>query len=78
MHDQRTHEAGVAEAHLGFGRVHICIHFLVVERDEQRHDRMPVARQIVRIGSAHRAQYEFVAHGAAVDEQILPQGIRLG
>ena len=45
-------------------------------RDEQRHHRMPVARQIVGIGRTHRAEQQLVAHRPAVDEQILPKRIR--
>src|SRR3977135_4027672 len=39
---------------------------------------MTVARQIVGIGGAHRAQNQLVAHRAAVDEQILPERIGAG
>ena len=39
--------------------------------DEQRHDRMAVARQVVGVGAAHRAEQQLVAHRPAVDEQIL-------
>ena len=46
-----------------------------VERHEQRHHRMAVARQIVGIGAAHRADQQLVAHRAAVDEQILPERV---
>ena len=46
-----------------------------VERDEQRHHRMAVARQIVGIGAAHRAEQQLVAHRPAVDEQILPERV---
>ena len=36
---------------------------------------MAVARQIIGIGPAHRAEQQLVAHRAAVDEQILPERI---
>ena len=49
-----------------------------IERDEQRHHGMAVARQIVGIGRAHRAEDELVAHRAAVDEQILPERVGPG
>ncbi len=39
---------------------------------------MAVARQIVGIGRAHRAENELVAHGAAVDEQILAERVGAG
>ncbi len=78
MHDQRAHQPGIAEAHLGLGRVHVGVDLARVERDEQRHHRMAVARQIVGIGRAHRAEDQLVAHRAAVDEQILPERVGAG
>ena len=39
---------------------------------------MPVARQIVGIGGAYRAENEFVAHRPAVDEQVLAERIGAG
>ena len=78
MHDQRADEAGVAEAHFGLGRMHIGIDLRRRQRHEQRHHRMAVARQIVGIGGAHRAEDELVAHRAAVDEQILAERIGAG
>ena len=48
-----------------------------LDRDEQRHHRMAVARQMVGIGGAHRAEHELVAHRAAVDEEIEPERVRL-
>ena len=78
MHDQRADQAGVTKAHLGLGRMHVGIDLLRIKRHEQRHHRMTVARQIVRIGGAHRAQNQLVAHRAAVDEQILPERIGAG
>ena len=54
-HDERAHQAGVAEAHLGLGRMHVDVDLARIERHEQRDDRMAVARQIVGIGAAHRA-----------------------
>ena len=55
--------------------MHVDVDLARIERDEQRHDRMAVARQIVRIGAAHHADQELVAHRPAVDEQILPERI---
>ena len=78
MHDQRAHQAGIAEPHLGLGGMHIGVDLLRIERDEQRHHRMAVARQIVGIGRAHRAEDQLVAHRAAVDEQILPERVGAG
>ena len=45
------------------------------KRDEQRDQRVAVARQIIGIGRAHRADQELVAHRPAVDEQILAERI---
>ncbi len=67
--------AAVAEAHLGLGRMHVDVDLARIERDEQRQQRMAVARQIVGIGRAHRADQQLVAHRPAVDEQILPERI---
>ena len=75
MHDQRAHQPGIAEPHLGLGRMHVGVDLGAIERHEQRHHRMAVARQIIGIGRAHRAENELVAHRAAVDEQILPERV---
>ncbi len=74
-HDQPAHQAGVAEAHLGLGRMHVDVDLARIERDEQRQQRMAVARQIIGIGAAHRADQQLVAHRPAVDEQILPERV---
>ena len=78
MHDQRADQAGIAEPDFGLGGMHVGIDLLRLQRHEQRHDRMAVARQIVRVGRAHRAEDQLVAHRAAVDEQILPERVGAG
>ena len=45
------------------------------KRDEQREQRMAVARQIIGVSRAHRADEKLVAHRPAVDEQILAERI---
>ena len=55
--------------------MHVDVDLARIERDEQRDDRVAVARQIIGIGRAHRAEQELVAHRAAVDEQILAERI---
>ncbi len=75
MHDQRANQPGIAEAHFGLGRMHVDVDFARIERDKQRQERMTVARQIVGVGRAHRADQELVADRAAVDEQILAERI---
>ena len=74
-HDQRAHEAAVTEPHLGLGRVDVDVDLTRIKRDEQRQDRLAVARQIVRVGAAHRAKEELVAHRTAVDEEVLPERV---
>ncbi len=76
--EQAAHEAAVAEAHLGLGRMHVDVDLARIERDEQRHDGMAIARQIIGIGGAHHADEELVADRAAVDEQILAERIGAG
>ena len=78
LHDQRAHQAGIAEAHLGLGRMHVDVDLARIERDEQREQRMAVARQIIGIGAAHRAEQKLVAHRPAVDEEILAERIGAG
>ena len=46
-----AHQAAVAEAHFGFGRMHVDVDLARIERDEQRQHRMAVARQIIGIGA---------------------------
>ena len=74
-HDQGAHQAGVAKAHLGLGRMHVDVDLARIERHEQRQQRMAVARQIIGIGAAHRADQKLVAHRPAIDEQILAERI---
>ena len=55
--------------------MHVDVDLARIERDEQRQQRMPVARQIIGISAAHRADQKLVAHRPAVDEQILAERI---
>ena len=73
-HDQPAHQAGVAETHLGLSRVHIDIDLARLE-GRTAPAAEAVARQIIGIGAAHRADQKLVAHRAAVDEQILPERV---
>ena len=78
MHDQRAHQSGVSESHFRLRGMDIGVDLLRVCCDEQRHHRMTVARQVIGIGRAHRAQNQLVTHRTAVDEQILAERIRAG
>ena len=70
-HDQAAHQGGVAEPHLGLGRMHIHVDLFRRQIDEQSHHRMAVTRQEVLIGAADGADDEPVFHRAAVHEQEL-------
>ena len=60
--------------------MHVDVDLARIERHEQRHDRMAIARQIVGISRAHRAEQKLVAHGPVIDEKILAErvGARVG
>jgi hypothetical protein len=73
-HDQPAHQAGIAEAHLCLGGVDVHIDLARRNLQEQRHHRMPVARQHVLIGAPHRADEQAVFHWPSVDEQELMIG----
>ena len=75
LHDQRADQSGIAKAHFGLGRMNVDVDLARIERDEQRHQRMTVARQIIGVSPAHRADQKLVAHRPAVDEQILAERI---
>ena len=75
MHQQGAHKPRIAKTHFGLGRMHIDVELAWVERDEQRDQRMTIARQIVGISGAHSAEQKLVAHRAAVDEKILAERI---
>ncbi len=53
--DQAAHQARIAEAHLGLGRMDVDVDLVGGAGDEQRHHRMAVAREKVLVGAAHRA-----------------------
>ena len=73
--DQPAHQAGVAEAHLGLGRVHVDVDGVGRKLEEQRHHGVAVARQEIGIGPAQGAVDQLVAHRAAIDEQVLRLGV---
>ena len=74
--EQRAHAAGIAEANLGFGRMHIDVDLSRRQRDEQGQQRMPAARNEIAVSGAHGAEQELVLHRAPVDEQKLLRGVR--
>src|SRR3546814_8257043 len=69
--DEAAHQARIAEAHLGLGRMHVHVDLLGRQLDEERHQGMAVAREEVLIGAADGAVEQLVAHRTAVHEEIL-------
>ena len=53
--DQAADQRGVAEAHLGLGRMDVDVDRFGRHVEEQRHDRMAVAGEEIGIGAAHGA-----------------------
>ena len=69
--EHAAHEAGLAETHLGLGRMDVDIDHIRGQVYEQRHDRIAVMGQEILIRASHRAQQYLVAHRPPVDEKIL-------
>jgi hypothetical protein len=69
--DQPAHQRGVAEAHLGLGRMDVDVDRVGRQLEEERHHGVAVARQEILVGAAHRALQQPIAHRPAVDEEIL-------
>ena len=80
MEDELVHRLAFAKAHLGLGRMHVDVHAMRIELEEQHVGRMALLVQDVRIGLAHGVRQYLVAHEAAVDEEILgvAAGARVG
>jgi len=68
------HRASVAKAHLDLGRVHIDVHQLGRDLQEERIGRLPAAVKLVFVRGADGVRHQAVAHEAAVDEQVLLVG----
>ena len=69
--DEPAHQSRVAEPHLRLRRVHVHVHRVRREVDEERRHGVAPAVQEVRIGRAHGAVQQAVAHRPAVDEEVL-------
>ena len=69
--DQTAHQRRVAEANFGLGRMDVDIDLVGRTFEEQRDDRMAVARQHILIGTAHRTNQKPVAHRPAVHDKVL-------
>ena len=63
-----VHERAVPEAHLGFRRVHVHVHFLGVAFQEQQRERIGRRRHQVVIRRGERVQQQAVADQPAVHE----------
>ncbi len=69
--DQPAHQARIAEANVGLGRMHVDVDEGRIDLEEQRGHRMAVAWQNVGIGAANGPRDQLVAHRPAVDMGIL-------
>jgi hypothetical protein len=76
--DQAAHQPRITEAHVGLGGMDVDVDQPRIERQEQRRDRVAVARQDVGIGGADRRGDLAVAHGPAVDIGELHQRVGAG
>ena len=76
--DQPAHEAGIAETHVGLGRMDVDVDQCRIERQEKHCYGVAVARQHVGEGAADRAGDQLVAHRTAVDIGILLQRVGAG
>ncbi len=72
--DHPANELRVAETHLGLRGMDVHVDLARRYIEEERDDRMAVAREQVGIGAAQRADEQPVLHRAPVDEQILMIG----
>ena len=61
----------VAKAHLDLGRVHVDIHQLGRDLQEQHVGRLAAAMQLVLVGRAHGVGDQAITHITAVDEEVL-------
>ncbi len=69
--DQPAHQCGVAEPHLGLGRMDIDVDLLRRPIDEQRDHRVAVAGEHILVGAADRTDQQLVAHRPPVHDEIL-------
>ncbi len=63
-------EAGLAEADLCLGWMHIHVNFFGRQLEEEQDDRKGCGRQDISIGIRDRVQEQAVAHEAAIDEGV--------
>ncbi len=69
--DQPAHQCGIAEPHLGLGRMDVDVDLLGWPIDEQRDHRVAVAGEHILVGAADRTDQQLVAHRPPVDDEIL-------
>jgi hypothetical protein len=55
--------------------MYVHIYFARIDGEEQGHDWMAIARQIVRVSRAHGANQQLVAHGTVIHKKILAERI---
>ena len=71
VEDKLVDAARIAETHLGLGRVHVDVYLRRVDLEEQHVGRVAVVMQHILVRLADRMGGELVAHGAAIDENVL-------
>ena len=69
--DQTPDHTRLAEAHLGLRRMDIDVDDRGRDFQEQRHQRVAVAGQEIRIGPAQRSEEQAILHRPVIDEEVL-------
>ena len=69
--DQATHELRIPEAHFRLCRMHVHVDIARRQIEEERHNRMAVAREEILIRRANGADDQLVLHRTAIDEEML-------
>ena len=72
--DHPAHKLRIAEPHFSFRRMDVHIDLARRQIEEERDDRMAIARQQIGIGAAQCPDEQPVLHRTAVDKQILMVG----
>jgi len=65
-------EARIAETDIRLSRMHVHVHQVRIEIDEECRRRVPVAREEIGLGAAQSPGKQAVAHRPAIDIEILP------
>jgi len=66
-----VHQPAIAKAHLVLGRMHIDVDAPRIDFEKQHEARVPAVVQHIGVGLPYRVRDQAIAHGAAVDVEIL-------